>query len=64
MFTNSDKREFAHTLATITMFVAGVLTLGALSCLMVADPLAASIFAAIIVAALFTALWMTGRVQS
>ena len=63
MFTNSDKRELARTFATVTTFVAGVLTLGALSYLMVADPLAASIFATVIVAMLFTALWMTGRVR-
>lgn len=63
MFTNSDKREFVRTLTTVTTFVVGVLTIGALSYLMVADPLTASIFAAVIVAALFTALWMTGRVR-
>lgn len=64
MFTNSDKRELVRTLATVTTFVAGILTIGALSYLMVADPLAASVFAAVIVAALFTALWMTSRVRN
>lgn len=63
MFTDYDKRELAHTLTTVTAFVVGVLTIGALSYLMVADPLAASIFAAVIVATLFTALWMTGQVR-
>jgi len=63
MFTKSDKRELARTLTTVTAFVVSVLTIGALSYLMVADPLAASIFAAVIVAALFTALWVTGRVR-
>ena len=63
MFTNSDKKELVHTLAAVTTFVTGVLTIGALSYLMVTDPLAASIFAAVIVAVLFTALWMTGRMR-